>query len=73
MHFILAMHLQKDVNLKFSSLISERWRITNEQNTRSARSTIRIICTMLPEEMADCTNDELLEYYKVGDTLSDFV
>jgi hypothetical protein len=28
---------------------------------------------MLPEEMADRTDDELLEYYKVDDTLSDFV
>jgi hypothetical protein len=28
---------------------------------------------MLPEEMADRTDDKLLEYYKADDTLSDFV
>jgi hypothetical protein len=73
MHFLLAKHLQKDANLMSSSLVSERWRIANEQNSRSARSTVCSIRTMLPEETADHTNDKLLEYYKVYDTLSDFV
>jgi hypothetical protein len=72
-HFLLAKHLQKDASLMSSSLVSERWRIANEQNSRSARSTVRAIHAMLPEEMADRTDDELLEYYKVDDTLSDFV
>jgi hypothetical protein len=72
-HFLLAKHLQKDANLTSSSLVSEPWRIANEQNSRSAHSTIRAIRAMLPEEMADCTDDELLEYYKVDDTLLDFV
>jgi hypothetical protein len=73
MHFLLAKHLKKDANLTSSSLVSERWRVANEQNSRSARSTVCAIRSMLPEEMADRTNDELLEYYKVDDTLSDFV
>jgi hypothetical protein len=73
MHFLLAKHLQNDANLTSSSLVSERWRIVNEQNSRSARSTVRAIRAMLPEEMADRTDDELLEYYKVDDTISDFV
>jgi hypothetical protein len=73
MHFLLARHLQKDASLTSSSLVSERWRIANEQNSRSARSTVRAIRAILPEEMADRTDDELLEYYKVDDTLSDFV
>jgi hypothetical protein len=72
-HFLLTKHLQNDANLTSSSLVSERWRIANEQNSRSARSTVRAIRAMLPEEMADRTDDELLEYYKVDDTLSDFV
>jgi hypothetical protein len=72
MHFLLAKHPQKDANLTSSSLVSERWRIVNEQNSRSARSTVHAIRAMLPEEMANRTNDELLEYYKVDDTLSDF-
>jgi hypothetical protein len=59
--------------LTSSSLVSERWRIANEQNSRSARSTVRAICAILPEEMADRTDDELMEYYNVDDTLSDFV
>jgi hypothetical protein len=62
MHFLLAEHLQKDTNLTSSSLVSERWSVANEQNSRSARSTDRAIRAMLPEEMADCTNDELLEH-----------
>jgi hypothetical protein len=70
-HFLLAKHLQKDANLTSSSLVSERWRIANDQNSRSARCTVRTIRAMLPEEMDDRTDDELLEYYKVGDTLSD--
>jgi hypothetical protein len=73
MHFLLAKHLQKDANLTSSSLVYERSRIANEQNSRSARSTVRAIRAMLPEEMADRTDDELLEYYKVDNTLSDFV
>jgi hypothetical protein len=73
MHFLLAKHLQKDANLTSSILVSERWRIANEQNSRSARSAVRAIRAMLPEEMDDRTDDELLEYYKVDDTLSDFV
>jgi hypothetical protein len=64
---------QLDANLTSSSLVSERWRDANEENYRSARSTVRAIRAMLPEEMADHTDDELLEYYKVDDTLSDFV
>jgi hypothetical protein len=35
MHFLLAKYLQKDANLTSSSLVSERWRIANEQNSRS--------------------------------------
>jgi hypothetical protein len=73
MHFLLAKHLQKYANLMSSSLVSERWRIANEQNSRSARSTVCSIRAMLPEETADHTNDKLLEYYKFHDTLSDFV
>jgi hypothetical protein len=69
MHFLLAKHMQKDANLTSSSLVSERWRIANEQNSRSARSTICAIRAMLPEEMADRTDDELLEYSKVDGTL----
>jgi hypothetical protein len=73
MHVLLAKHLQKDANVTSSSLVSERWRIVKEQNSRSACSTVRAIRDMLPEEMADRTNDELMEYYKVDDTLSNFV
>jgi hypothetical protein len=69
MHFLIAKHLQKDANLMSSSLVSERWRIANEQNSRSARSTVRVIRVMLPEEMVDRTDYMLLEYYKVDDTL----
>jgi hypothetical protein len=72
-HFLLAKHLQKDANLTSSSLVSESWRIANEQNSRSARSTVCAIHAMLPGEMDDRTHDKLLEYYKVDDTLSDFV
>jgi hypothetical protein len=73
MHFIIAKHLKKDANLTSSSLVSDRWCIANEQNSRSACSTVRTIRVMLPEEMADRTDEELLEYYKVDNTLSDFV
>jgi hypothetical protein len=73
MYFLLAKHLKKDANLMSSSLVSERWRVANEQNSRYARSTVRAIRAMPPEEISDRTNDELLEYYKVDDTLSDFV
>jgi hypothetical protein len=61
MHFLLAKHLKNDANLTSSSLVSERWRVANEQNSRSARSTVRAIRAMLPEKMSDRTDDELLE------------
>jgi hypothetical protein len=73
MHFLLSKHLQKDANLVSSSLVSDRWRIANDQNSSSTCSTVCAIRAMLPEEMADHTDDQLLEYYKVDDTLSDFV
>jgi hypothetical protein len=73
MHFLLGNHLKQDANLTSSRLVSERWLVANEQNSRSARSTVRAIRDMLPEEMADRTDDELLEYYKVDDTHSYFV
>jgi hypothetical protein len=73
MHFLLAKHLRKDDNLTSSSLVSECWRIVNEQNSRSVRSTVRAIRAMLPADMADHTDGELLDYCKVDDTLSDFV
>jgi hypothetical protein len=73
MHFLLVKHLQKDANLTSSRMVSERWRIANGLKSRSARSTVRVIRAMLPEEMADHTDDELMEYYKVEDTLSNFV
>jgi hypothetical protein len=34
---------------------------------------LHVPLSVLPEEMADRTDDELLEYYKVDDTLADFV
>jgi hypothetical protein len=49
MHFLLAKHLKKDANLMSSSLVSERWRVANEQNSRSSRSTVRAIRAVLPE------------------------
>jgi hypothetical protein len=49
MHFLLAKQLQKDANLTSSSLVSERWRVANEQNSLVARSTVRAIRAMLPE------------------------
>jgi hypothetical protein len=73
MYFLLAKHLKNDANLTSSSLVSECWRVVNEQNSRSARSTVQAIRAMLHEAMDDRTDDELLEYYKVDDTLSDFV
>jgi hypothetical protein len=73
MHFLLVKHLQNDATLTSSSLVPERWRIANEQHSRSAPSTVRAIRAMLPEELADRNDDELLEYYKVDDTRSDFV
>jgi hypothetical protein len=73
MHFLLAKHLKKDANLTSLSLVSESWRVANEQSSRSTRSTVRAFRAMLTEEMADRTDDELLEYYKVDDTVSDFV
>jgi hypothetical protein len=61
MYFLLAKHLKKDANLTSSSLVSERWRFANEQQSRSAHSTVRAIRAMLPEEMVDRTDDEILE------------
>jgi hypothetical protein len=59
MHFLISKYLQKDAHMTSASQISERWRLTNEQHSCSAHSTVRAIRAMMPEDMADCTDDPI--------------
>jgi hypothetical protein len=69
MHFLIVNYLQKDVNMESSGQISERWRLANEQYSRSAHSMVRSIRTMMSED----TDDEIMEkLYNEDDALSDF-
>jgi hypothetical protein len=74
MHFLIAKYLQKDANMTFASQILERWRLTNEQHSRSPRFTVRVMRAMMPEDMADHTDEEIMEkLYNEDDALWDFL
>jgi hypothetical protein len=74
MHFLIANYLQKDANMTSASQISEHWRLANEQYSRSARSTVRAIRDMTPEDMAGCTDDDNTEKLcNEDDVLSDLL
>jgi hypothetical protein len=60
MQFLIAKYLQKDANMTSSSQISELWRLTNEQHSRSACSTVRAIRAVIPEYMADRIGDKIM-------------
>jgi hypothetical protein len=74
MHLLIAKYLQKDANMTSAGQISERWRLTNEQHSRYARSTVHAIGDVLPEDMADRTDDEIMEkLYNEDDALLHFI
>jgi hypothetical protein len=74
MYFLIAKYMQKDTNMTSASQIYERWRLANEQHSRSARSTVPAIRAMIPEDMADRTDDKSMEkLYNEDDALSDFL
>jgi hypothetical protein len=74
MHFLIAKYLQKDATMTSASQISERWRLTNEQHSRSTPSMVRAIRTTMHEDMADRTDDDIMEkLYNEDDALSDFL
>jgi hypothetical protein len=70
MHFLIKKYLLKDANMNSSIQISERWHLTNEQYLRSARSTVRSIRSMMPEDVPGRTNYEImLKFYNEDDAL----
>jgi hypothetical protein len=74
MYFLIAKDVPKEANMTSASQISERWHLANQQHLRSARSTVRAIRAMMPEDMADGTDDEIMEkLYDEDDALSDFL
>jgi hypothetical protein len=73
-HFIIVKYLQKDANLASASQTSERWRLTNKQYSHYQRSTVHAIWDMMPQDIAGCTDDEIMEtFYNEDDALSDFL
>jgi hypothetical protein len=60
MNVLIAKYLQQYTNLASAGQISERWCLTNEQYSWYARSTVRVIRAMLPDDMAGCTDDEII-------------
>jgi hypothetical protein len=74
MYLLIAKCLQKDANMESASQISERWRLANEQYSWFVCSLVRAIRAMMPEDVAGCTNDEIMEkVYNEDDALSDFL
>jgi hypothetical protein len=74
MHFLITKYLRKNANMESAGQISERWCLTNKQNSRYARSTVRTIIAMMPEDMTGRTNDKIMEkLYTEDDALSDFL
>jgi hypothetical protein len=61
MHFLVAKYLQKDTNITPAAEITKEWRLANEKYSQSARSTVRAIRAILPEDMAGRTDDEIME------------
>jgi hypothetical protein len=74
MHFLIAKYLQKNATITPARQISERWRLANEQYSRSARYTVRVIRAMMPEDMDGRTDYEIMEkLYNEADAHSYFV
>jgi hypothetical protein len=74
MHFLLAKYFQKYVNMTSAAHITKRWSLTNEKYSQSARSTVHVIRSILSEDMAGRTDDEIIEkLYTEDDALSDFL
>jgi hypothetical protein len=74
MHFLVTKYLQKYVNMTSAVQISEFWRLTNEKYSQSDRYTVRVSRAIVYEDMAGCTDDEILEkFYNEDDALSDFL
>jgi hypothetical protein len=68
MHFLIVKYLQNDAHMTSASRISEHWHLTN------ACSTVRAIRAMMPEDMADRTDDDIMEkLHDEDDALSDFL
>jgi hypothetical protein len=73
-HLLIVNYLQKDANMESAGQILERWRLTNENYSRSTRSTVRVIRAMMSEDMAGRTDYEIMEkLYNEDDALSDFL
>jgi hypothetical protein len=74
MRFLIVNYLKKYANIESAGKILERWRLTNNQYSRSARSTVRAIRATMSENMAVHTYDEIMEkFYTEDDALSDFI
>jgi hypothetical protein len=74
MHFLIAKYLQKNTNMTSAAQISERLRLANEKYSRFACSTVRVIRAVLSEDMADRTDDEIMEKkFNEGDAILHFI
>jgi hypothetical protein len=74
MHFLISIYLQKEKNATSVGQVSERWRVANEQYSRSVRSAVRDIRTMMTTDMVDHTDEEIMQtLYKEDEALSDFL
>jgi hypothetical protein len=72
--FLIAKYLEKDANMESARQISEHGRLTNEQYSWSAHSTVCVIRAMIPSDMDSCTDDKIVEkLYNEDDALSDFL
>jgi hypothetical protein len=73
-YFLIVKYSQKDLTLASAGQISEHWRLTNKQHSRSACYTVCVIRDMMPQDMEDHADDKIMEtLYNENDALLDFL
>jgi hypothetical protein len=74
MHFLITKFFQKDANLASAGQLLEQWHLNNEQYSWSNRSTVHFSRAMMPEDMIDRINSEIMgTLYNNDDALLDFL
>jgi hypothetical protein len=73
MHFLISKYLRNDENNSSAAKISERWRLTHDQYSRSAPATVRALWTLMPADWGTQTDAEIMEtLYDEDKAISDF-
>jgi hypothetical protein len=70
MHFLIGKYLRDDKNNASATHISERWRLSHQQYSRSVPATVRALRTLMSADWGTQTDAEIME--TLYEAISDF-